>query len=214
MAKTLYSLMLSEDVVREVDRMAHRMGATRSGLINSILAEYVGFKTPEQRINEILAEVERMLLPADDLVPFLAPNAMSLSLKSSLEYKYRPTVKYEVSLFGGGSDPIGEINVVFRTQSASLLEAMAAFFRSWKQLEDGILPAAGIHVDYALYDGRFTRSIAAPGRETDAETLAAAISAYLQLFDRCMKNYVTGRYGRREIELEYARYLKENRIMI
>ena len=214
MAKTLYSLMLSEDVVREVDRMAHRMGATRSGLINSILAEYVGFKTPEQRINEILAEVERMLLPADDLVPFLAPNAMSLSLKSSLEYKYRPTVKYEVSLFGGSSDPIGEISVVFRTQSAALLDAMAAFFRSWKQLEDGILPAAGIHVDYALYDGRFTRSIAAPAQETDAETLAAAISAYLQLFDRCMKNCVTGRYGKREIELEYARYLKENRIMI
>lgn len=214
MAKTLYSLMLNEEIVREVDRMAHRMGATRSGLINSILAEYVGYKTPEQRINEILAEVERMLAPANDLVPFLAPNAMSLSLKSSLEYKYRPTVKYEVSLFGGENDPIGEISVVFRTQSAALLSAMAAFFRDWKQLEDGILPPAGIRVEYALYDGRFTRSIAAPGRETDPETLAGTISAYLQLFDRCMKNFVTGRYGRRELELEYARHLKENQSLI
>ena len=37
--KTLYSLMLNEEVVREVDVLAHRLGTSRSNLINQILAE-------------------------------------------------------------------------------------------------------------------------------------------------------------------------------
>ena len=41
MKKTLYSLMLDDDVVREVDALAHRRGVSRSGLINEILADYV-----------------------------------------------------------------------------------------------------------------------------------------------------------------------------
>ena len=58
MKKTLYSLMLNEEVVREVDALAHRMGTNRSSLINRILAEYVGYTTPEQRINDVFAAIE------------------------------------------------------------------------------------------------------------------------------------------------------------
>ena len=209
MAKTLYSLMLSEDVVREVDKLAHRMGATRSGLINSILAEYVGFVTPEQRINDILSQVERLLSPATDLVPFLAPNAMSLSLKSALEYKYRPTVKYEVQLYKGGGSAIGELDVAFRTQSAALLGAMADFFRLWKHVEDSILLPAGVRIDYALYDGKFTRTIAMPAHNADAATLANALSAYIRLFDSCMKGCLSGRYGEAEVKKAYLGYLDD-----
>lgn len=214
MAKTLYSLMLSEDVVREVDKLAHRMGTNRSQLINSVLAEYVGYVTPERRINQILSQIEQMLQPAADLVPFLAPGAMSLSLKSALEYKYRPTVKYEISLYQGGGDPIGELSVVFRTQSEPLLNAMAMFFRTWKQIEDACFLPAGRRVDYALYDGRFTRTIAAPAKETDADTLAAVLTDYIHLFDRCMKSYVSGRMTADEMRREYSVYLAGNMLYI
>ena len=93
MKKTLYSLMLNEDVVREVDALAHRMGTNRSALINRILAEYVNYVTPEQRINDILSSIESLMAPSRELVPVFAPNSFSMYLKSSLEYKYRPTVK-------------------------------------------------------------------------------------------------------------------------
>ena len=36
MKKNLYSLTLSDDVVREVDALAHRMGTNRSALVNQI----------------------------------------------------------------------------------------------------------------------------------------------------------------------------------
>ena len=214
MAKTLYSLMLSEDVVREVDKLAHRMGVTRSGLINSILAEHVGFVTPERRINDILSQIEQFMQPSRDLVPFLAPNAMSLSLKSALEYKYRPTVKYEVTLFQGNEDPIGEISVVFRTQSEALLDSLNAFFRVWKQIEDVYFIPAGKHVDYALYDGRFTRSIAAPSHDADAETLAKVLAEYLEIFDSCMKRYITGRAAADDLQRWYSSFLAKNRLFI
>ena len=209
MAKILYSLMLSEDVVREVDKLAHRTGTNRSNLINSILAEYVGFVTPERRINDILSQMEQLLLPGSDLVPFLAPNAMSLSLKSALEYKYRPTVKYEVQLYKGGGDAIGNLSVVFRTQSTALLGAMTDFFRLWKQTEDRYLPAAGIRVEYALYDGKFTRDIAVSNGDLTAERLAQALSDYVRMFDRCMKKYLAGAYGEAQLDAEYRSWLQQ-----
>ena len=95
MKKTLYSLMLSEEVVREVDALAHRLGTNRSNLINQILAEYVNYTTPERKINDVLSAIEQLMSPSRDLVPFFTPNSLSMSLKSSLEYKYRPTVKYD-----------------------------------------------------------------------------------------------------------------------
>ena len=139
MKKTLYSLMLNDEVVREVDILAHRLGTNRSALINQILAEYVNYTTPERRINDVLSAIEQLMAPSRDLVPFFAPNTFSMSLKSSLEYKYRPTVKYEVELYRGAGESIGELSVVFRTQSGSLIQAMTSFFRLWKKLRMPIL---------------------------------------------------------------------------
>ena len=204
MKKTLYSLMLNEEVVREVDRMAHQMGTNRSALINQILAEYVNYTTPERRINDILSTIEQLMAPNRDLVPFFAPNTFSMSLKSSLEYKYRPTVKYEVELYRGQEDAIGELSVVFRTQSTALITAMTEFFRLWKNIEDAHLaPLIGSKPQFALYDGRFTRSISVPDRNCTSEELASAISEYIKLFDKLMKNYLGGRLSPHEIEAAY-----------
>ena len=208
MKKTLYSLMLSEEVVREVDAMAHRLGTNRSGLINQILAEYVGYTTPERRINDVLSAIEQLLAPSRELVPFFAPNSMSMSLKSSLEYKYRPTIKYEVALFRSGGESIGELSVVFRTQSAALIGNMTEFFRLWKRIEDAHLaPLLGQKLSYSLFDGKFVRSLAAPDKNCSSEELAGAISDYVQLFDRLMKSYLCGRLDAHEVEAAYYSYL-------
>ena len=136
MKKTLYSLVLNDDVVREVDIMAHKMGTNRSSLINRILAEYVNYVTPEQRIGEVLSAIERLTASSRELVPFFSPNSLSMSLKSSLEYKYRPTVKYEVELDAESGRKIGTLSVVFRTQSEYLVRRITSFFRLWKIREN------------------------------------------------------------------------------
>ena len=208
MKKTLYSLVLNDEVVREVDALAHRMGTNRSNLINQILAEYVNYTTPEQRINEVLSAIEQLMAPSRDLVPFFSPNSYSMSLKSSLEYKYRPTVKYEVELYRGAGESIGELTVLFRTQSMALIQGMTEFFRLWKQIEDAHLqPLTGAKIDYALYEGKFLRSIAAPDKDCSTQELASALSDYITLFDKLLKGYLAGRYSPHEIEGAYCSYL-------
>ena len=215
MKKTLYSLMLNDEVVREVDALAHSLGTNRSNLINQILAEYVNYTTPERRINDVLSAIEQLMAPSRELVPFFAPNSFSMSLKSSLEYKYRPTVKYEVELYRGGGDSIGELSVVFRTQSASLIASMTEFFRLWKRIEDLHLAAAtGMKISYALYDGKFVRSLCAPDRDCAAEELAGAISEYIKLFDKLMKHYLTGRLDAQEVEAAYYSYMRTAKVRI
>lgn len=208
MKKTLYSLVLNDEVVREVDALAHRMGTNRSNLINQILAEYVNYTTPEQRINEVLSAIEQLMAPSRDLVPFFSPNSYSMSLKSSLEYKYRPTVKYEVELYRGAGESIGELTVLFRTQSMALIQGMTDFFRLWKQIEDAHLqPLTGTKIDYALYEGKFVRSIAAPDKDCSTQELASALSDYITLFDKLLKGYLADRYSPHEIEGAYCSYL-------
>lgn len=215
MKKTLYSLVLNDEVVREVDALAHRMGTNRSNLINQILAEYVNYTTPEQRINEVLSAIEQLMAPSRELVPFFSPNSYSMSLKSSLEYKYRPTVKYEVELYRGAGESIGELTVLFRTQSMALIQGMTDFFRLWKQIEDAHLqPLTGTKIDYALYEGKFIRSIAAPDKDCTTQELASALSDYITLFDKLLKGYLADRYSPHEIEGAYCSYLNNASLYI
>ena len=216
MKKTLYSLMLNEEVVREIDRMAHRMGTNRSALINQILADYTSVMTPERRIESIFHEIEQLVAPARDLVPFFAPHTTSMSLKSSLEYKYRPTVKYEVDLSNGDAQTMGTLNIVFRTQSAALISAMTSFFRLWVQIEDKCLaPLLGSSISCALYDGRFVRPLAMPrGKALTADDVAGAISAYVQLFDRLLKGYLDGSLSASDVEMAYRGDLRSRTLLI
>ncbi len=215
MGKTLYSLMLNENVVREIDMLAHKSGTSRSNLINQILAEYVNYTTPERRISDILSAIEQLMMPSREIVPFFAPNSQSMSLKSSLEYKYRPTVKYEVELYRGDSDAIGRLSVLFRTQSQSLISDMTSFFRLWKKIEDAYLaPKIRTQIEYALYDGKFVRSISVPEQDCTADELARAISEYIKLFDKQMKDYLCGNADARSIEVAYYNYLMNTDIRI
>ena len=182
------------------------MGTNRSALINQILADYTSVITPERRIESIFHAIEEMVAPARELVPFFVPNAMTMSLKSSLEYKYRPTVKYEVALLDDTSDTLGELSVIFRTQSAALLQSMTQFFRLWKQIEDVHLTPylAGTPPRYALYDGKFVRSLSLPrNRDYTSEEIAKAISDYIKLFDHLMKGFLSGKYTAQDVESIY-----------
>ena len=216
MKKTLYSLMLSDDVVRAVDELAHRMGTNRSALVNQILAEYTDMVTPERQVQDIFRQIGEILGADRDLVPFVAPNAMSMSMKSSLQYRYRPTVKYSVELYRDRDGSLGELSVVFRTQSQELLDAMGRFFRLWKDVEDELVAAYHTApVEYALYPGRFTRTLDLPARrDYSSADVAGAISEYVRLFDRLMKGVLAGGLTARDVEAEYIRWLRAGNIIL
>ncbi|MBR6772639.1 MAG: hypothetical protein IKM29_04505 [Clostridia bacterium] len=217
MSKSLYSLILSDEVVARIDRLALRNGTNRSALVNSILAEYTSMTTPEKRIDSVFRTLEGLLSSEGELVPFFTPNRTSMSLKSSLEYKYRPTIRYEVQLYREPGNTIGELTVSFRTQSRGLLEATESFFLFWKRLEEAYLSRlapAGTPV-YAMQDGRLVRSLSlCKNRDCSPDSLASAISAYVRLFDSQLKGFINGSLTPAQIENNYAAYLAGGPIIL
>ena len=210
MNKSLYSLMLMDEVVDEIDKLALRMNTNRSNLVNQILADYVSVSTPEQQISSIFRSMEELISKTSELVPLVTPNQLSMSVKSSLQYKYRPTVRYVVQLYRVPEEALGELTVNFRSQSPALLSAMAKFFMLWKRMEDAYIAeyyAPGA-LRYQLSDSKFVRTIALPrGKNYREEDLGKAISSYVTMFDELMKGFLGGRYTERELERRYVSYL-------
>ena len=210
MSKNLYSLLLDDEVVRAVDRAALARGLSRSALCNLVLAEFAGVLTPEERIRRIFRKLDEYVGQGGDIVAFPVENRPVMSLKSSLEYKYRPTIRYEVELYRAPGEDLGEISVIFRTQSRALTEAVTAFFRLWCRLENAYLTPLGRgEITYALSGGRLRRAIR-PIREEDRdpEVLSRRLADYITLLDSLMKKTIRGEIGEEELEERYAAGLR------
>ncbi len=203
--KSMYSLMLSEAVVNEIDALARKNGKTRSALVNEILAEYVSFVTPEKRINDIFVEVER-LFSAIGLPVNRVGRENVLSVKRELEYPYRPTVSYEVELLRvPTNDRFGALRVGYRTTSIKLLSFLLAFFDEIERVEEEYGRGRGI--DYEISNGCWTRDLLIPRVNVD---LGRAITDYVDFLDRQMKRCLAqgSIYGLDEAYIEYKNRVK------
>lgn len=186
MHKAVYSLVLSEDVVEAVDRMAYARGTSRSNLINQILAQAVGYVTPEQRMAEILETLTAQMGGLYQLQA-QASDGM-LTIRSPLRYRYKPTIRYRVELYRQPRHALGLLHASFRTQSRALLEDANAFFTLWSQLElaAGICDAADIHYG----DGTWTRAFIMPAAHAqDTRSVGEAMSRYIKRVDGALKRY-------------------------
>lgn len=181
MNKSLYSLILSEDVVAEVDRLAYAANTSRSNMVNRILAEYVSMQTPEAAVRDIFGAIEETLLRDSGFQRMLGGD-FTMNLRTALSYKYNPTVRYSIELYGGG-DELGELRVSFRTQNAALSLCMAQFFKLWQKLENYY---CGYGIKSGISDGRFVRLLRRPG---NGENISDAISKYVRCFDTALKAF-------------------------
>lgn len=187
MKRSVYSLVLMDEVVNEVDRLAGDMNTSRSNLINSILADYVSLVTPEQHMHNIFGELERMIRTAEHLQLCNGSSDCIRILKSSLSYKYRPAIKYHVEFFRSKQPAGGLLRVVLRTQSKELLDALDYFFKAWSELEQRYnLP----YTNYKIEPGRYSREFALKGMNAGYESNAAqALLEYIEAFDYALKHY-------------------------
>ena len=185
MSKSLYSLILNDELVALVDRQAMRSGSNRSGMINRIIAEYFGVMTPEKELEALLDSISSLVGENVELVPVSSPKNSTVSFKSSLNVKYRPTVKYDVSLYRTESGTDGTLTVYFRTQSAALLEVLEEFFGEFAECEKD----NGIKAEHTLENGKFTRSIMLPSGISMVEA-GEKIKNFINVLDYLMKDYV------------------------
>lgn len=187
MQKSVYSLVLMDDVVAAVDRLAYAAGTSRSNMINRILAEYASLDTPEQRIQDVFSVISAVIEQQSVLQPMLSASDAMLSLRSALQYKYNPSVRYVVELYPHIDAEMGEMRAGLRTQNPTLLLYLSQFFRLWTKLEANYL--SGSPRTYNAESGRFTRVFLTPQNGFSADSAGQAIADYIALFDTCLKNY-------------------------
>ena len=100
-----------------------------------------------------------------------------------------------------------------KTDLVVLAAGMGSRFGGCKQMAS-FGPHGETIIDYALYDGKFVRSIAAPDKDCTTDELAAALSEYIKLFDRLMKAYLAGKLDAHDVEASYYSYLINTSIHI
>lgn len=211
MNKSMYSLMLSDDVVDAIDRLALRQNTNRSNLVNRILAEYCGHVTPEMQVQSLYRQITDLLEQSGALIADPASRGNALSFKSSLDYRYRPTIRYEVALTSEGDRLRGVLSVILRTQSAGLLQAATAYFTCLKRCEDAMV-LRGTPAKWEYGEGRFYRSFTVD--TGNSAGLGDAISAYVSLIDSGLKDFVASRADSGEIARRYEQYLKSANIIL
>lgn len=191
MKKSVYSLVLMDDVVSAIDDMAYRMNTSRSNLINQILAEHVSYITPERRMKDIFNCV-RTMMDNHFQIQGQSSEAM-LSIRSPLRFKYKPTIRYRVELLREmKGSTFGFLSVSFRTQSVQLIKALDSFFRLWYAMEKkytGQCFENGIEYEYS--DGKFIRhlKLAENVSHIDSDKLGKALGEYIRLMDSEIKIY-------------------------
>lgn len=212
----MYSLILAEDVINAIDKLAEEENTNRSNLINEILAEYVSVTTPEKRINDIFHGIEDLFKQLTGQQVYYQQHDNTLSIKSALEYRYRPTIRYEVELYRAQSGTVGELKVNFRTQSPQLLNRLTEFFALWTRLEELYVARyfEGAEINYTLDETRWTRTLKVPRNTLYGQVeLSRAITDYVRTFDRLMKKRLSGAAAT-EIENDYLDALNGGMLII
>ncbi|MBR6101966.1 MAG: hypothetical protein IKP95_06030 [Ruminococcus sp.] len=207
MKKSVYSIVLADDVVSAIDELAYSLGTSRSNLINQILAERVSMMTPEMRMRDIFERIEQLM--SGRLLQVAQSGSTAMMLKSPLKYKYRPTVNYSVELTRSFAGAVGRLKVSLRTQSESLASMIGSFFALWVRLENKYLRK--LFRDGVPWSGggvSFVRDFYSPnGSALSDEQIAEAVGGYVSLLDECIRLYFEDSSSADTIEQKYKSYL-------
>ena len=219
MAKSVYSLVLSDEVIREIDQLAYRNQTNRSNMVNQILAEYVSVPTPEKRMQEIFNRMEALLLGTgvenDAFQLQSLPSETMFSLRSAIAYKYNPSVRYSVELYKQRDDDgaFGELRVGLRTQNQALIQCMSEFYNLWNSTECQYFEDIDAAADGEKYVRKLKlKTTDGTGEKLSGLTVGDVISTYIRTFDRALKAYFervgSGRDTGAPIDAVYQQYLK------
>lgn len=202
MSKSVYSLVLTDEIVRAIDSLAYRMNTSRSALIDRILAEKLSMQTPEIRMRNIMENIGSFF---DDEIFRLqtAAGDGGMLIKSPLPYKYKPTIRYSVELLREDRY-LGRLKVSFRTQNMALMELMNDFLTCFANIERRYLSRFdGIDVVMQIDNDKMVRMLNKPlikdGRSvSDPNLIAEAIADYVNFLDRAIKLYFENADNRKQ----------------
>jgi hypothetical protein len=200
MGKSIYSLVLNDEIVDMIDGAAYKKGVSRSTLVNQVLAEYVGYETAEQKARNMFTLIEDLIM-GERRMRLLSQNRDSgFSIVSALNYKYSPRVTYAIEI-KPMENVLGELVITYRTSKTELIELIERFFAQWIMLERDNLD---YDVEYAAGDGKLRRKLYNVAGEESAENVANVLSSYVRNLDRLLNAYINESSEKRDEMLKNA----------
>ena len=200
MGKSIYSMVLTDEVINAVDRLAIKEGKSRSQMVDQILAERVGFNTVSKRIDQIVL-LSNMCLKEHARLRVEKNQQSVIEFLSAIEYKYSPRVKYSVELFPDGRE-IGVLKIALRTTNRVLLDLIGRFFNLFIQIEQKYNPS----IEYFIENGKLSRKLDFAGIDS-LESLAKCLTDYVSAIDKLMNLYIANYSSGIENKLVEANYL-------
>lgn len=182
MSKSVYSMVLSDEVIRLIDDAALKSGKSRSTLVNEILANYVGYSTEKQRVEEILALVSDTF-QSHRRMRVERRQQSTIDFLSAINYKYNPRVTYSVELFTE-DEFSGYLRIALRTTNQVLIAVINDFFNAFIAIERKYLG----NVEYSVVDGKLVRKLNFLNRNSSQE-IALKLCDYVNNIDVFINAY-------------------------
>ena len=211
MHKSVYSVLLSDELVSRLDEQAYKSGVSRSVMLDRLLAEYLTIETADMKMESALMNMGRLIESYSGLKFTNLPSNSMAFVQSALLYKYNPTVKYSVELFHSGD--LGQLKISLRTTSATLFSLMESFYTIFVSLEKKYI---GERV-YDYSDNKFVRMLLRPEGITPEKT-GEAIAEYVAELDKYLRLYFTHlidhEKARYEIEREFRKNIEKKDVIL
>lgn len=211
MHKSVYSVLLSDELVDGLDELAYKNGVSRSAMLDRLLAEYLTVETEEMKMVNALSNMGRLIETYSGLRFTNSPSSGMAFVQSALSYRYNPTVKYSVELFPAGD--LGQLKISLRSGNKTLIAIMEDFYSLFVTLEKKYV---GDRV-YGYADGKFIRVFLRPDG-VSSKVIGEAIAEYVADFNQYLRTYFFSlddtRRACREVEREYAKNIEKKEVIL
>lgn len=209
--KSVYSVMLSDELVRRLDAVAYENGVSRSIMLNKILADYLMVETPDTVMENIFTSMENLFGEVSGM-RFVNQASLSMaSVMSALDYRYNPKIKYAVELFPSGD--LGQLKISLRSQNPALIDLLEDFYAFYIALEEKYIGKR----TYAYGDNRFVRVLLRPKNLSPQKT-GEEITSFVVGFDRLLRTYFSSlgdvNYAKVRVEQEYLSQLSNKEVLL
>lgn len=190
MKKNVYSILLSDEIIRQIDKIAYANATSRSNMINRILAQFLSFETPEQRTKNVYECIAAYFEHADTFQKLAQQSVNVLTLNSALPFKYNPTVSYRIKVYKLYDDIVGEIKIHFRTQNKELIRHLDEFYTIWAEIEKTNAQTQLGGIVSVTEDGKLTKFLVVNEAEAADIRLGESIAGYIEMTNCALKTFI------------------------
>lgn len=195
--KSVYSLVLSDEIISEIDKLAFRSGVSRSQYIDELLAETVGIDTTKKLVQDIFEQINAVIGGMSNF-RVERGSQTGFDFLSSLNYKYSPKVTYSVALYEDNGLK-GELKIALRTTNPLLLDITARFFNDFMAIEKAYNKLS----EYSVSGGKLIRKL----NFKKGKDISEQITSYVHCLDKLFNEYVEF-YGENSFKNLERGYLK------